>query len=381
MIYNGGETQNRTGDTRILYKNYNGNGISSNNTQYNGRPRVGDLLSEIEELRLINPKTFTTYYRKFRRLVAGVMNIASDKSKHDYVNAGNNVWRTKVDSVFLNELTPIKIIKWRSKYLKAAKQDPLSQRRANTTINSTLRNSKTLFSLNYTSQLSFSIPLNPFDGVSIGSSTTRKYKSDIDFTGFAKLAKLELLVKIPPIDPDKLNESKIAYDEAVSRNQQFKILLLGFGGGLRRGEIDNLLWSKMDFKRNTVTVQTTEFSGIKTEESERTIDVHQAIMKLFSQFRKQERGEFVIQSYVAPKPDAKYHHYRCDRHFKKLIKWLRNNGISQVNAIHELRKEYGSRVCDKFGVYAAKEALGHSNIRTTEASYLEKKQRTEINVF
>ena len=302
-------------------------------------------------------------------------------SKYDYVGKGHEKWRKKVDAAILSELTPQRIINWRAHCLRRAKQDPLSQEKARNTINSILRNSKALFSTSVTNVLPFKIEANPFEGVPVGSPTTRRYESNTDFKKLAEDAQKELFIRVPAIDPDNISESKKQQEEAISKNQQFKILLLGLGCGLRRKEIDNLLWENVNFKNRTISIKLTEYAGTKTATSNRIVDVDPTIFKLLRKYFRTETGAFVIQSKVKPKLNATYDHYRCNKHFKRLLKWLRQRGINRQNALHELRKEYGSRVCQEFGIYAASRALGHGDVRTTAASYLDKKEKTAISIL
>ena len=51
--------------------------------------------------------------------------------------------------------------------------------------------------------------------------------------------------------------------------------------------------------------------------------------------------------------------------------WLRKHGIHDRKPIHMLRKEFGSQVCAKHGIYAASRALRHANITITESNYLD----------
>ena len=59
--------------------------------------------------------------------------------------------------------------------------------------------------------------------------------------------------------------------------------------------------------------------------------------------------------------------------FKKLIAWLRAKGVDGEKPLHTLRKEFGSLIAQQFGIYAAKEILGHADIATTAGHYLEVK--------
>lgn len=347
-------------------------------------PTVGQFLAEIESLRLIRRTTFTDYSRKFRTVVSGVFKIPASKSRYDHYGKGNELWRKKIDSIKLSELTATKIMKWRANYMSRIAQDPLSLRRGQATMTSLLRNSKSLFSPKYTKHLSFKLTQNPFEEIVIGGSTTRQYQSEVDFMELAQKAKDDLYVELselPPVEPERKRKSMIAHSRGLSKREQFKILLLCLGCGLRRSEADTLLWKNVDFKNATIKVEVSAFGNLKGASSERVIDVDEEVMKLLKKFKEEGDGQFVLESTLDPKPTAQYHFYRCDKHFKRLIAWLHKQGITQRNALHELRKEFGSQLTEHFGIYVASKALGHSEVTTTARSYLEKKGRKSIPIF
>lgn len=87
---------------------------------------------------------------------------------------------------------------------------------------------------------------------------TKNYRSNIDFKTLAEAAEKEPYSS--PAEADALDL------EAQERNQQIKIL--GLGCGLRRAEIDSLLWKNIDATENTIHVLTTEFGSTKTTTSE-----------------------------------------------------------------------------------------------------------------
>src|SRR5207237_1635157 len=95
---------------------------------------------------------------------------------------------------------------------------------------------------------------------------------------------------------------------------------------------------------------------------------------MFRGFRARSSGNFVVESSVAPRPHTAYSHYRCERHFVALNKWLRERGVTGNRPLHTLRKEYGSQVCAKHGIYAASRALRHADIAITSQHYLDKRQ-------
>ena len=341
-------------------------------------PTVGDLIRELGALNLIKPRTLATYSRKFRSVAAEATGLNS-KKRHNNPGNGLNQWKERVDAIRLESITPAKIMAWRSKRLSKA-TDPSARQAATVTTTSLLRNAKALFSHKYTQHLPFPIPHNPFESVPIGSTTTRRYKSEVDFKELAQAAREDLYVSIPELPESSTAKERQTRQEAIDKNQQFKILLLSLGCGLRRGEIDALLWKNLDSKENTLTIETTEFGSAKSTSSERTIDVAPSVMKIFKKYQKTDTGDFVVFSLKKPRPNANYYHYRCYTQFKKLLIWLRGQGITSRNAIHTLRKEYGSRICQEFGIYAASTALGHGNIATTAASYLDKKGKVFVEI-
>ena len=85
-------------------------------------------------------------------------------------------------------------------------------------------------------------------------------------------------------------------------------------------------------------------------------------------------GEFVIQSDVLPILKSAAPKYRANRHHQVLIKWLRENGVTGNKPIHTLRKEVGSIITEKEGLYAASSFLRHSDIQVTAAHYVDNRK-------
>jgi integrase len=48
--------------------------------------------------------------------------------------------------------------------------------------------------------------------------------------------------------------------------------------------------------------------------------------------------------------------------------------------LHELRKEFGSQLADKHGIYVASRMLRHSDIAVTAAHYIDKKSRKTVGL-
>ena len=118
----------------------------------------------------------------------------------------------------------------------------------------------------------------------------------------------------------------------------------------------------------------------KSEDSTGDVEVDPEVMAVFRGFRAKAKGEFVIDSPNAVRTEATYAHYRCQRDFEALTKWLRAHGVTGNTPLHSLRKEYGSQMCAKHGIYAASHALRHADIQITSQHYLDRKRRATVGM-
>ncbi len=328
---------------------------------------VGAFLDEVKAVCGLKPVTYEIYAKKFRSLVAGVFGVDGGKAKHDYVNGGHTEWLARIHAVRLQKLTPEKINGWRVRTLKAASKSPLKLKHASVTLRSILLSSKALFSPKIRRHITLTLPAPlPFEGVTLPEAGKSRYKSEIDPAVILVAAKRELAEGIMGKD-----------QPANPRPELFKILLLALGAGLRRDEIDKLQWKQIQWQRNAIRVEVTEHGSTKSAESEADVDVDPGLLEILKGYMpKPGKGSrFVIDSPVAPRPQSvKNHHYRCNRQFRDVIDWLRGKGLSARNALHALRKEFGSQICAQAGIFAASTALRHSSINLTREYYLDKKQ-------
>ena len=336
----------------------------TNQVQKISSPTVGEFLAAVEKHGGISPITFASYARKFRRLVSAVAEIKGDASRYHH-GAGSVKWRENIEVVRLDALTPAAITRWRDDFLSAKRGDALKQHHAQTTAHSILRNSRCLFSARVRRKLTaanvelqWPAPM-PFEGVEVGIPPATRYISTIDAAALARAASKELTKKEPEL---------------------FKIFLLAFGVGLRRAEIDRLTWAQFNWSKDQINVVVTEHGDTKTESSIAAVDVDPAVMKIFQKFKLKAAGEFVIESTVKPRPGVNWHHYRCDCAFKRLNAWLHGHGVNAQKPLHTLRKEFGSMICEQFGIFAASEALRHSDIRLTRANYVDRRGRIHLEV-
>ena len=62
----------------------------------------------------------------------------------------------------------------------------------------------------------------------------------------------------------------------------------------------------------------------------------------------------LIESDCKPDVNAPFEPYRCQAEFAELIGWLRSKGVVSRTPLHTLRKEFGSQINARFGLFAAK---------------------------
>jgi integrase len=150
--------------------------------------------------------------------------------------------------------------------------------------------------------------------------------------------------------------------------------------GLRRNEIDKLEWLAFRWDQGTIRIEATQYFHPKSEDSLGDVEVDPELLAIFRAFHRRAKTNFVIESTITPQPQASYSHYRCQRHFENLTAWLREQGITGNMPLHTLRKEFGSQVCAKHGIYAASRALRHADITITSQHYLERRQRATVGL-
>lgn len=298
-------------------------------------------------------ETLNAYTKAFRLIVSEIKKIDRD-GIYDSVGGGSLEWRKKVDGIEMASIKPVDVMTWKITRLKAA-ENPLDKVHASVTVNSLMRNSKSLFGKKILPFVEQHLPLPrplPFDGVPFEERKSMRYVSKIDAQAILRTAKKELSEKDP---------------------EAFKVILLALVCGLRRSEIDNLLWRAFDFTNSKLIVETSEYRELKSKNSSGTIDIEADTLAIFRADRaKNPKAVFVINSSKLPKP-SKGSDCRCDSVFSRVLTWLRAQNVEESKPIHTLRKEIGSIINHEHGIYAASCFLRHSNIQITAEYYLDNK--------
>lgn len=324
---------------------------------------VGELIEAACAASSARKQSLEAYSKAFRRVVSEVAGI-QDGRKFDAFKGGTKEWRERVDAVSLASLLPADVQAWKNRRLRAMDTDPLAKRRAITTVNSLIRNAKALFGkkvLPFVEQkITVPRPL-PFDDVGMEKGPSLRYVSKVD--AYALLARAR----------DELAESE---------SEAYKVLFLALVLGLRRSEIDHLLWRTFDFSRGKLHIENTEYHQLKSEDSAGEIDMDADTAALFKGYRaRAPKSLFVIESPNAPRAERKSRCYRCNAVFERVNEWLRLQGVDTMKPLHTMRKEIGSIIASEHGIFEASRYLRHSDIRITSAIYADKKKTVTPKAF
>lgn len=319
---------------------------------------VGDWIGAVRPLLSVRQGTFDGYAFALRRIAAGVIGL-SDDSKAKF-HPKRKEWRAKVDAVQLAKLTPSAVKEWRRAFVDAGNSNPLLTARAKNSSNSYLRNARALFSPEVLAQLkgeTLPAPL-PFDGVKLEKKPNSRYFSTIDAAALLREARQEL---------------------AESDPEAWKVVLLALGAGLRRGEIDALCRSQIDFEKGLLRVMTSEHFEAKTEDSIGEVFVDPELLAGLKPLLK-EGSLFVIEPDTQARPNRKGQFYRCGATFARVTSWLRGKGVLTHKPLHTLRKEFGSIITANADIHTASRQLRHSNIGTTAAYYADSRRRAVVPI-
>ncbi len=317
---------------------------------------VGGVIAANARLSSARAESLDAYSKAFRRIAAGVMRLAGGR-KYDAFRGGREEWRARIDGLPLSALTPSAVLAWKNAFLKAARGD--GRGRAAVTVNSIIRNAKALLGRKVRGFIEQEMLLpSPLwhEGIPAEPEPSLRYRSRIDAEAILRAAQGEL---------------------AAADAEAFKLLLLTLGCGLRRSEADTLAWEQFDFQRRVLVIEDTAHKRLKSRDSAGEIDLEPELCALFQGFRARARGGFVLEAShrlrIAEMQDRESRGYRCNETHKRLLAWLREHGVPGLRPMHTMRKEVGSIIASRHGIWQASRYLRHSDIRITSKLYADKK--------
>lgn len=325
---------------------------------------IGEYIAAAKVVMDVRPASFAVYAASLRRIAGDVLN--KHRSRRAKI-AAKNATREEINLAPLEILTPTAVQAWRLAFVARAGRNAKLARTARITSNSFIRNAKSLFSprvVKFLSALRLPEPL-PFFGVEMFPRESMRYHSKIDAGEIMRNAMAEL---------------------AETKPEVFHVLLLAVACGLRRGEIDSLTWADINFKERKIHIDFSEHGELKTEDSAGAVDMDDTTAHLLQGYRAKLEAkpeDFVIPAYKAPAGDMSRewgNRYRTGATFEKACAWLRANGVDANKPIHTLRKEAGSIIATRDGIFAASTFLRHSDIGVTAKYYADKKTKTTIDM-
>jgi integrase len=316
---------------------------------------VGTLIEASTRLSSARRESLDTYAKALRRIAAGVTGLASGR-KYDFTK-GSAEWREKVDAVPLEKLTPASVLAWKNSFLKTSKTSTAGDS-ASVTVNSLIRNSKALVGKKVRSFIADEIELPAalwFEGILSEKEPNLRYRSKIDAATLIAAARDEL---------------------AENKPEAFKLFLLTLVCGLRRSEADSLLWEQVDFEKAVIHIRDNRFKRLKSSDSAGEIGMDAELVVILRAFHSCTNGLFVLATPTLARKaasDLTRRGYRCEATHQSLLEWLRDHGVEGLRPIHTLRKEIGSIIASKEGIFKASRYLRHSDIRITNRLYADTK--------
>jgi len=316
-------------------------------------PAIGEIIERYRtNTHHLRAATIRDNIGALRRIAAFILGLPiNGKSR---TKAKLDKWRTAVDALPVDRITPQQLEKFRSSMLAKAGSDMARKARAITTNNFYLRTAASIFSQKLLKHYGdFTLPsTNPFKEVGRLQEPPHRYTSNIDVRKLVAAA-----------------ESKLRKQEPGA----YIAFVLSLYCGMRRAEIDRLIWSQIDFENKHIWIRTTEVFSPKAKNSENRIDAPDKVFEILNAFRSQS----VVPPYVLPGTEPKYPP-RCKRIFRILLSWLRKNGINQVHALHTLRKEAGSLMFSQTGSIDKTAEFLRNDPRVAREHYVGRQGRLEL---
>jgi len=343
---------------------------------------IGDFLEEAKKVSDFSPRTFADYAMALRRIAADIAGIKDpNNDRYSHMDGRRDAWLAKVHKIPLKNLTPAAVQAWRLTYLETRRSNPERERRAKTTCNTRIKSARALFSerrvirhMAKSNQIQ-----NPFQEVEFYPPARRRYTSKFQAERLLELAQEELM------RPRGVAEKQKAYH---LRTEAFKALIVFAFTGLRRKELDVLLWNQVSLADGFIDLRHTEFFKPKAESSVGRVPLDEQAVMILRGFRARSPQDQFVLSGVAAKTGLTYSHYRAAATFNYLMAWLRAYELPDGTTpflgiqkpLHELRKEVGAVLTSRHGIFSAQLMLRHADIGTTSDYYADQKNELSLGI-
>lgn len=314
---------------------------------------IGEYLGAVRKNWAGSETTLNLYIRGLRKIVSEIFNLDPQNKRFSYVSPAAAQWHARIDRVPLSAITEARVNKWKMDFYARAKESEVARNKRKITINTYLRNARSLFAKRIVKLTGFELPSPvPFAGIELFGGVDQRYFSSFDIRRVLDAAR----EKLAPFDPDA-----------------YSVVLLSAFAGLRRREMDLLEWPSIDFEHEMIQLRRTEFYAPKTPDSLRPIPFRTLLVLDWFKERKASSWDhpdgFVLAPGVAYRKDERMDYYRCDELFDRVAKWLRTHGVNDERPLHSLRKEAGSDIVKRAGLVAGASFLRHKTTAVTAQHY------------
>jgi hypothetical protein len=160
---------------------------------------IGDFITLATSVANVQKVTLRGYTGALRKIVSDLEGLDPGKTKFDPYNGGHQKWIKRVDDVNLAKVTPQKIQQWKRSFLSKAAPDPISQRSAKVSVNTFLRQARSLFSPKILKHLGFvrlPDPL-PFAGIQFEPRQSLKFARRLTYRLWSRRPSLSWLTRNP----------------------------------------------------------------------------------------------------------------------------------------------------------------------------------------
>jgi len=313
-----------------------------------GTLTIGQYLAAVRQNWHGTQTTLNLYVRALRKIVSDIEHLDPHNVRFDHMKDGAYTWHELIDAIELGQITEAKVNRWKTEFLAAAGENQADINKRKISINTYLRNAKSLFADKVVKPVGLELPApRPFAGIDFFGGTDSRYFSKFDIRDVLAKAK----ERLAPMDPEA-----------------YSVVLLSAFAGLRRIEIDLLEWPSIDFNAGAIQLRYTEFYRPKTPDSLHPVPVREKWVLDWFWARRQSSG-FVVAPAAPYLRDQRNDYYRTEALLERTTAWLRSNGVKESRPLHALRKEAGNDIVRRAGLIAGAAFLRHGSTTVTSMHY------------